>query len=155
MVRAEPMNRETHVGTYLREKREARGMTVAELSRATKIKESSLVALEEARFDALPARVFVVGWVGAYARAVGADPVEAVTRLAAERPASGVHKIGECMPKVVAKAPLADQQAGAGRPLGERRRVGVVVVVFLLLIVATLTLSLLLHHGGRLGGGMS
>jgi cytoskeletal protein RodZ len=146
----EAMNRQEHVGTYLRGKREARGMTVAELSRATKIKESSLVALEEARFEALPARVFVVGWVGAYARAVGADPIEAVTMLQAARPASGVHKIGECMPKVVAKAPIADE-AGAGRPL-ERRRVGVVVVVFLLLIVATLTLSLLLHHGGRLGG---
>lgn len=148
------MNRESHVGGYLRQKREACGMTIAELSRATKIKESSLVALEEERFDALPARVFVVGWVGAYARAVGADPGEAMSLLAAGRPASGVHKIGQCMPKVVAKAPVADDD-GAGRPLQERRRVGVVVVVFLLLIVATLTLSLLLHHGGRLGGGMS
>jgi len=147
------MNREAHVGSYLRQKREARGMSVAELSRATKIKEASLLALEEARFDALPARVFVVGWVGAYARAVGADPTEAVTMLAAQRPASGVHKIGDCMPKVVAKAPVAEDDGGA-RPL-ERRRVGVVVVVFLLLIVATLTLSLLLHHGGRFGGGMS
>lgn len=145
------MNREQHVGSYLRHQREARGMSVAELSRATKIKESSLVALEEARYEVLPARVFVVGWVGAYARAVGADPVAAVELLAAERPASGVHKIGECMPKVVAKAPVAEDDRG----VGERRRYGVVVVVFLLLIVATLTLSLLLHHGGRLGGGMS
>jgi cytoskeletal protein RodZ len=148
------MNQE-HVGTYLRKQREARGITVADLSRATKIKEASLVALEEARFEALPARVFVVGWVGAYARAVGADPVEAVALLSAGRPASGVHRIGDCMPKVVAKAPVADEDRGGARPLGDRRRVGVVVVVFLLLIVATLTLSLLLHHGGRLGGGMS
>jgi cytoskeletal protein RodZ len=142
-----------HVGIFLRKQREARGMTLAELSRATKIKETSLVALEEARYDALPARVFVVGWVGAIARAVGADPVEAVTLLQAGRPASGVHKIGDCLPKVVARAPVEDD--GGGRGVGERRRVGVVVVVFLLLIVATLTLSLLLHHGGRLGGGMS
>jgi cytoskeletal protein RodZ len=148
------MNREPNVGSYLRTKREARGMTVAQLSRATKIKEASLVALEEERFEALPARVFVVGWVGAYAKAVGADTDEALALLMAGRPASGVHKIGQCMPKVVAKAPVVDDGAG-GRPLGERRRVGVVVVVFLLLIVATLTLSLLLHHGGRLGGGMS
>src|SRR5512146_2256996 len=115
----EAMNRQEHVGTYLRGKREARGMTVAELSRATKIKESSLVALEEARFDALPARVFVVGWVAAYARAVGADSAEAVALLTAGRPASGVHKIGDCMPKVVAKAPVADDDRG-GRPFGER-----------------------------------
>ncbi len=140
-----------HVGIFLRKRREARGMTLAELSRATKIKESSLVALEEARFDALPARVFVVGWVGAVARAVGADPALAVELLTAERPASGVHRIGDCMPKVVARAPEAED----ARPVADRRRVGIVVAVFLLLIVATLTLSLLLHHGGRLGGGMS
>ena len=155
MAQAEAMNREEHVGSYLRKQREARGMTVAELSRATKIKEASLVAIEEARFDALPARVFIVGWVGAYARAVGADPTAAVEMLTADRPASGMHVIGDCMPKVVAKAPVADDDRGGGRGMGERRRVGVVVVVFLLLIVATLTLSLLLHHGGRLGGGMS
>src|SRR5438445_6103103 len=119
------MNRESDVGSYLRTRREACGMTVAQLSRATKIKEASLVALEEERFDARPARVFVVGWVGAYARAVGADPVEAVTLLSAGRPASGVHRIGDCMPKVVAKAPVADDGAG-GRPMLERRRVGVV-----------------------------
>jgi cytoskeletal protein RodZ len=155
MTQAEAMNhRENHVGSYLRKQREARGMSVAELSRSTKIKEASILALEEARFDVLPARVFVVGWVGAYARAVGADPVAAVEMLTADRPASGMHVIGDCMPKVVAKAPLADDDRG-GRGVGERRRVGVVVVVFLLLIVATLTLSLLLHHGGRLGGGMS
>jgi cytoskeletal protein RodZ len=148
------MNREDDLGSYLRKKRESRGMTVAELSRAIKIKESSLVALEEARFEALPARVFVVGWVSAYARAVGADPIEAMSRLADQRPASGVHRIGDCMPKVVARAPVAEEAHGGGKP-AERRRVGVVVVVFLLLIVATLTLSLLLHHGGRLGGGMS
>jgi cytoskeletal protein RodZ len=148
------MNREQHVGSYLRKQREARGMSVAELSRATKIKEASLLALEEARFGELPARVFIVGWVGAYARAVGADPVAAVEMLTADRPASGMHVIGDCMPKVVAKAPIVDEDRG-GRGVGERRRYGVVVVVFLLLIVATLTLSLLLHHGGRLGGGMS
>lgn len=141
-----------HVGMFLRKQREARGITLAELSRETKIKEASLVALEEARFDALPARVFVVGWVAAVARAIGADPVEAVTLLHAGRPASGVHRIGDCMPKVVARAPEMEE---GGRPVADRRRVGVVVVVFLLLIVATLTLSLLLHHGGRLGGGMS
>jgi cytoskeletal protein RodZ len=152
MARAEAMNRE-HVGSYLRKQREARGMTLTELSRATKIKEASLAALEEARFEALPARVFVVGWVGAYARAVGANAEEAVTLLQASRPASGVHVLGECMPKVVARAPDADE-AGGARPLQERRY-GVALVVFLLLIVATLTLSLLLHHGSRLGGGMS
>lgn len=141
-----------HIGSYLRRQREKRGMSLAELSRATKIKEASLAALEASRFEELPARVFVVGYVGAYARAVGADAEAAVSMLAAERPASGVHLIGACMPKVVARAPVAD---GDERPAPDRRRVGVALVVFLLLIVATLTLSLLLSHGGRPGGPLS
>jgi cytoskeletal protein RodZ len=154
MARAQVMERE-HVGTFLRRQREARGMTLAELSRATKIKEANLAALEDARFEALPARVFVVGYVGAYARAVGANQGEALERLSAEAPAGPLGAIGACMAKVVERAPAAESQPNAGRQTPDRRRVGVVVVVFLLLIVATLTLSLLLHHGGRVGGGMS
>lgn len=141
-----------HVGTYLRKQREARGMSLAELSRATKIKEASLAALEEGRMEALPARVFVVGYVGVYARAVGADPTEAVARLRSHAPDHTPVPIGDCMPKVVARAPEPDE--GAPRPLANRR-LGVALVVFLLLIVATLTLSLLLRHGGHVGGPMS
>ncbi|HEX3850441.1 MAG TPA: helix-turn-helix domain-containing protein [Polyangiaceae bacterium] len=144
-----------HFGTFLRKQREARGLSLTELSRATKIKESNLVALEDARLDALPARVFVVGYVGAYARAVGADVGEAMSRLELVSPACMI-EIGECMPKVVARAPQAyDETSGGGGGLHERRRVGVALVVFLLLIVATLTLSLLLRHGGHVGGPIS
>ena len=155
MARAvEAMERE-HFGTYLRRQREARGITIADLSRATKIKESNLVALEEARLEALPARVFVVGYVGAYARAVGADPTEALSRLRLCAPDRTPVPIGDCMPKVVARAPEADEGAAAPRPLVANRRLGVALVVVLLLIVATLTLSLLLRHGGHVGGSMS
>jgi cytoskeletal protein RodZ len=155
MAQAEQMERE-HLGSYLRRQREARGMTLAQLSRATKIKEASLAALEESRFDALPARVFVVGYVGAYARAVGADPGEALARLSDDAPAPPMVAIGNCMAKVVARAPAeTDPHTGGGRGVTDRRRVGVALVVFLLLIVATLTLSLLLHHGRHIGGNMS
>jgi cytoskeletal protein RodZ len=139
-------------GTFLRKQREARGLSLTQLSRATKIKESNLVALEAARLDQLPARVFVVGYVGAYARAVGADVGEALARLKLVSPASTL-QLGACMPKVVARAP--EVYDGEGRAMPERRRVGVALVVFLLLIVATLTLSLLLRHGGHVGGPLS
>lgn len=144
-----------HFGTYLRRQREARGITLADLSRATKIKESNLAALEEARLEALPARVFVVGYVGAYARAVGADPTEALARLRAAAPDRTPVPIGECMPKVVARAPESEDGAPAPRTVLANRRLGVALVVVLLLIVATLTLSLLLRHGGHVGGPMS
>jgi cytoskeleton protein RodZ len=133
-----------HFGRYLREHREACGLTLAELSRTTKIKESSLQLLEEARLEALPARVFVVGWVTAYARAVGCDPSEALTHLLPHAPRPAATDISTCVNKLVARAPEGDEPGVAGR------RVSVGLVVLLLLIVATLTLSVLLGHGGQI-----
>jgi cytoskeletal protein RodZ len=139
-----------HFGKYLRKHREACGLSLADLSRTTKIKASSLALLEEARLEALPARVFVVGWVTAYAREVGCDPGEALTRLWPHAPMPAATDISTCVSKLVARAPEGDQPSASGR-----RRVGVALVVFLLLIVATLTLSVLLGHGGPVGGPLS
>jgi cytoskeletal protein RodZ len=141
-----------HFGSFLRKQREARGMSIAELSRATKIKEQSLKLLEDAALDALPARVFVVGYIGAYARAVGADETEAMARLKQHSPGASQPMIGDCMAKVVAR--VHDETGAHPRTLGNRK-LGMALVVFLLLIVATLTLSLLLRHGGHAGGAMS
>src|SRR4051812_25692701 len=57
-----PVLKEEHFGTYLRRGREARGLSIADLSRATKIKESVLELVEAARLEALPAQVFVRGF---------------------------------------------------------------------------------------------
>jgi cytoskeletal protein RodZ len=142
-----------HFGRFLRKQREARGMTLAELSSATKIKERSLQLLEEAALESLPARVFVVGYIGAYARAVGADEREAIARLDQHVPAMQPCEIGDCVKKVIARVEDGND-AGAPRAIGQRR-LGVALVVFLLLIVATLTLSLLLRHGSHGAGAMS
>src|SRR6185436_1199755 len=67
-------------GGLLRSARQRKGLTIADLSRATKIKESQLERLEAAALDALPAEVFVVGFIKAYAREVGIDGAEALRR---------------------------------------------------------------------------
>jgi cytoskeletal protein RodZ len=90
------MDRE-HFGSFLRRQREARGITLAELSHATKIKEQILQLLEDAALESLPARVFVVGYVGAYARAVGADEDEAMARLKLHAPDAAPAEIGDCV----------------------------------------------------------
>jgi cytoskeletal protein RodZ len=137
-----------HFGNWLRSRREARGLSLAELSRATKIKERLLELLELGKADALPAPVFVRGFVSAYARAVGADEKEALERLG---PAGHtVLETAPLPPKVFVE--VDDQpEPGSGAP----RRLGVVMVVLLILVVATLTLSLLLRHGAAPGGGIS
>jgi cytoskeletal protein RodZ len=142
---------ELHFGNFLRRGREARGLSIAELSRATKIKETNLELLEGARLDALPAQVFVRGFVTSYARAVGLDADEAMRRYRAHV-ARVEHRDPEVtVPhKAIQPAPVDDDVAGV-----HRGRLGVVMVVLLILVVATLTLSLLLRHGAGAGAGLS
>lgn len=162
-----------HFGTFLKRRREARGLSLADVSRATKIKEQSLAALEEARLDALPALVFVRGYITAYAREVGADEGDALRRYREHVEAS--HGQGGASSSTEGGRPVApakpsepltvksilhtlrgldDDGAGGGRAPAQRR-VGVVMVVLLILVVATLTLSLLLRHGGAGRSGLS
>jgi hypothetical protein len=73
------------VGVYLKRYREASGITLEEVSRITKIGLRTLTLLEEARLDELPARVFVIGYITAFARVVGCAPSEALARLSSPR----------------------------------------------------------------------
>lgn len=136
-----------HFGAYLRRAREARGMSIADVAQKTRIQEHQIGPLEEARLEALPAEVFVRGFVRAHARAVGADGDEAIRRfdrLMAERRA---------VPK---RPPVLIGDAAQGATHGDmRRRVGVALVVLLILIVATITVSLLMHRPSSGGAGLS
>jgi cytoskeletal protein RodZ len=67
-------------GKYLSQQRELRGMSREDISRATKIPPSLIVALEEGQVERLPARIFVVNYIRAYAHVIGLAPEEAVLR---------------------------------------------------------------------------
>jgi flagellar biosynthesis protein FlhG len=77
-------------GARLRRWRIARGIELDRIAAMTKIGASYLRSLEEERFEALPATVYVRGFLIAYARAVGLDPARVVQpymeRVAAARP---------------------------------------------------------------------
>jgi cytoskeletal protein RodZ len=130
-------------GGLLRNARQQKGLTIADLSRTTKIKEAQLERLEAAQMDALPAEVFVVGFIKAYAREVGIDSSEALRRYRDALPKPQIIETAAPVPEESGEAPL---------PL-HGRRLGVALVVFLILIVATVTLSLLLRHNNP--GGLS
>lgn len=74
-------NESVPFGSWLRQQRELREITLREISDATKISLRYLEALEEERFDLLPATLFARGFLRQYARYVGLDPDEAVNRL--------------------------------------------------------------------------
>lgn len=68
-------------GRYLAQQRELRGMTRAEVVRLTRLSPQAIDALEEERFEALPAKAFVVGYLRLYAAAIGMNADEAVLRF--------------------------------------------------------------------------
>lgn len=53
------------LGKTIRYERQRRGVTIQELQEATKIKEEALEALEEDRYEDLPAPIFVKGFLKA------------------------------------------------------------------------------------------
>lgn len=74
------------VGQALRAIREHQGLSLDSLAETTRVRASYLTAIEELQLDKLPSRPFVIGYIRAYAQALGADPDQAVERFKAEEP---------------------------------------------------------------------
>lgn len=72
------------VGLVLRAAREKSGNLIGDVSRAIRISESVLTAIEEGRFGDLPAPAYAVGFVRSYANYLDLDADEAVRRLKLE-----------------------------------------------------------------------
>jgi cytoskeleton protein RodZ len=64
------------VGRRLRQARETKGLSMADVSARTKIPLRQLAALEAEEYDMLPGGIFVRGHIRASAKAVGLDPSE-------------------------------------------------------------------------------
>ena len=64
------------IGERLRNAREARGWSLADVSELTRIRATFLQALEEEQFDRLPGRTYLKGFLRTYATALGLDPDE-------------------------------------------------------------------------------
>lgn len=110
------------------------GMSVEEISRATRIPISSIERIEGDHFDDLPGEVFARGFLKAYARAVQAPVDEILARYTASRRIS-----------YVTPTPLS-------APQGKRspgRRVGVAIAFVLLLILFTVAISIVLRPRGQ------
>lgn len=93
----------------MREARLARNLTLDDVSRATKIPKSTLAQLEASELGALPAAVFVRGFIRAYARVVGTDPNPLVRLFEAES-----ERMGEGEDKGLYPEPLWNRQASSG-----------------------------------------
>ncbi|MDP3854150.1 RodZ domain-containing protein [Phenylobacterium sp.] len=75
-----------NIGAALKAVRESCGLTVEQLADITRIRRSYLASIEEMRLEQLPSRPFTIGYVRAYANALGLDGEAAVDRFKAEEP---------------------------------------------------------------------
>ena len=124
------------VGNLLKQKRESRNMSVAEVSRVTRIPASTLESIEADRFDDLPGEVFVRGFLRSFAQAVGTVPQEALARYTASR------RVAFVTPMPVSSPVQAVRKGGRGR-------FGVAIAFVLLLILFTLAISIVLKPRGH------
>jgi cytoskeleton protein RodZ len=53
--------------------RKISGISLEEIARNTKLKVTTLKAIEEANFDVLPGGIYNISYIRQYARAIGAD----------------------------------------------------------------------------------
>jgi hypothetical protein len=132
---------------WLRAGRAAKGMSLDDVAKITKIQPRILERLEAGKLEGLPAEVFVRGFVRSYARCCGLDEAEALERYAqaAGQPTSPsaavtranalVESMSELAPVTASRAPrvLSDAQlaSGSSTNFGDAARQETVVETFL------------------------
>jgi len=125
------------VGAYLRELRQRRGVSLEEIARTTRVAQRYLEAIEDDTLDALPAPVFIRGFIRAYCQALGESPEAALAAYDGRNGRPG--------PSTSRSAPVRAKES-------EPRARGAVMVSFVLLVVlgmALFTVALLIHPRER------
>jgi len=119
------------LGSYLKKKREARQISIAELAQTTRIPVRILQQLEEDERNELPADVFVRGFLRSYARALNLDEQHVLALYGAK------------------EAPEPPPALPAVYAPESGRRFGIAIALFILLILFTLALSIVLRPRHR------
>jgi hypothetical protein len=156
-----------HFGSCLRRAREARALTIGDVSASTKVPRSALELLESGSLSGLPAHVFVRGFIRSYAKAVGIGEAQPLTLFDRAVKAHDEEERAEAASPVVdptlagSEPSVHGAMLGAGAPMvddedtGRRRGLGLAVFVLILVAIATITLSLLLRRPPQSGEGLS
>jgi cytoskeletal protein RodZ len=148
-------------GTLLREERERRQVSLAEISHSTKLSVSSLKLMEAGRLEDLPPDVFVRGFIRSYAKTLGissSEPLGLLDQVLSERRRDALPPVAITggkgrKPAREAVPPLdAQSEDDAQTP---RRGIGLAVFVIIVLLIATITLSLFLRQQPPSGEGLS
>jgi cytoskeletal protein RodZ len=122
-------------GARLRRERELRGISIEEISRATRIPVSSLQRLEDEQYDTLPGEIFVRGFLRSYAKTLGIDDQEVLVLYTSAR---------RSFPSV----PLIISGPRAA-PRNSTRWIYLALALVIILVLGTMALSFVLRPRGR------
>jgi cytoskeletal protein RodZ len=122
-------------GAKLRRERELRGLTISEISRATRIPVTSLQRLEDEQFDDLPGEVFVRGFLRSYAKALSIDEQEVLVLYTSAR-------------RSFPSAPLV-VSGPRSAPRSSTRWIYLALALVIILVLGTMALSFVLRPRGR------
>ncbi|MSQ09611.1 MAG: PASTA domain-containing protein [Dehalococcoidia bacterium] len=109
------------LGASLREARLRRNLSLDDAEQATKVRGAFLEALEQERWDLLPARAYAQGLLAVYARTLGLDPAPLITLMPPDEPYSMA-------------LPAAESHRSRGLPI-DALPVRVIVMAFLFIVL--------------------
>lgn len=151
----------TNFGTFLREERERRQVTLAAIAQSTKLSVSSLKLMEAGKLDDLPPDVFVRGFIRSYAKTLGissSEPLGLLDQVLSDRRRSAelpVVMTPRPIRRLPVEKPLPSEMPGEDDGQVPRRGIGLAVFVIIVLLIATITLSLFLRQQPQSGEGLS
>tara|TARA_Y100000588_G_scaffold303003_1_gene325415 strand:- start:473 stop:937 length:465 start_codon:yes stop_codon:yes gene_type:complete len=122
-------------GNNLKTARERRGMTLLEISEATKISPASLKCLENNEIENIPSGIFLRGFIRAYADTVGLDPEGTVKDFCEAFPSASM--------------PLYFDQSEDFQEFTSQRRIARTVAAFVALSIPVAGLLIVLGLAGN------
>ena len=117
----------SELGTWLIRAREARGLTIEDAERDTRISRRYLQALESEQFEVIPAPVYARGFLRSYSQYLGLDPAEMLALFPRDDQASGQATVigGNRRPQTSApqrqQSPQSNPQARPQQPRPPQR----------------------------------
>ena len=128
----------TDIGAALRAAHQSLGLTLAEISETTRVRERHLAAIEGGLTDQLPSRPFSIGYVRAFANALGADADATAARYRAEFPSPD--------DELHTPVGVRHNRTGGGR---SRLMIGLVVVAVVAVVGWNVTRHVTLHPAAK------
>lgn len=142
----------SELGSYLKQVREEKMITLDDLQRTTKIQKRYLVAIEEGNFDTLPGIFYARAFVKTYAEAIGLNADEVIATYKNELPNPQNEAVDLPSRTERSKSVQTKQRPEASGGGGKRRSISSVLIPVLIIgvivLIVVLAWSLLGNNDG-------